>query len=392
MLIIKILFWICLLAVLYTYIGYPLLLVLLKMLFKKETKISNINSFYPKVTLFVTAYNEADFVDSKVKNSFELDYPKDKLEFVWVTDGSDDKTNELLANYPEIKVYFKPERNGKINAMNRGMDFINSEIVIFSDGNTLLSPQTVSEMVKIFQNQKVGCIAGEKRILLSDKDDAATSGEGMYWKYESWVKNLDSELGSCIGAAGELFAIRKDLFFKVPEDTILDDFIISLTIASKGYKIAYAPNAYAMEKASANVAEEMKRKIRIAAGSIQSTVRLKKILNPFKYGFLSFQYISHKIFRWIIVPLALFIMFFANGLLIIQQGFEHGLYLLIFMGQIVFYSFVLIGALFQNTKISLPVLFVPYYFFMGNIAMWQGFFRYRKGKQSVNWERAKRAS
>lgn len=381
-----ILFWFLVSIVIYSYLGYPALLFFISF-FKKSAKANILSSYEPKVTLFVTAYNEEDNVDVKVKNSLELEYPKDKLELVWVTDGSNDKTNELLKKYAEVKVYYEPERKGKINAMNRGMAFVNSEIVVFSDGNTLLNKQAIQEIVNCFKNTNVGCVAGEKRIEITGKDAAATAGEGFYWKYESWIKNLDAKTGSCVGAAGELFAIRKSLFFIVEPDTILDDFIISLRIAMQGYKIDYAPNAYAVEKASASVAEEMKRKVRIAAGSIQTLLRISSLLNVFKHGYLSFQYISHKVMRWVAAPVSMLLLIPLN----IYLSFQHPLYAVILGAHGVFYLLVVLGRLLSNRKISLGVLFVPYYFFMANLSMWMGFVRFVKGKQSVNWERAKRS-
>lgn len=387
MILFEIFFWLLIFLIFYSYAGYPLLLFILSKFKSGHTFQENNEHYQPTVTLFVTAYNEQDFVDFKIANSLALDYPKDKIELVWVTDGSDDRTNDLLKQYPEVKVYFQPARNGKINAMNRGMDFVNSEIVIFSDGNTLLSSETVKEMVTRFKDKNVGCIAGEKRIQLSDKDSAAAAGEGFYWKYESWIKMMDAKTGSCVGAAGELFAIRKELFFKVAPDTILDDFIISLTIAMQGYKIDYSPKAYATEKASANIGEEMKRKVRIAAGSIQSLVRLKSLMNIFKYGFLSFQFLSHKVMRWIVTPISLMLLIPINIILAINyKG-----YAILLLLQLFFYLFTFLGWILKDKKIGMSILFLPYYFFMANLSMWLGFFRYVKGTQTVNWERAKRS-
>ena len=385
-------FWSLMFCIIYSYVLYPLLLQVLVWLKPKKTNTAIDLSNLPSVTLFITAYNEQAYVDQKVENSNNLIYPKDKIEQLWVTDGSNDNTNKLLKKYPEVRVLFEAQRKGKINAMNRGMDYIDSDIVVFSDGNTLLGQETIMEIAKLFQNQKVGCIAGEKRIETKNKDAAASAGEGFYWKYESWLKNLDAKFGSTIGAAGELFAIRTSLFQKVESGTILDDFIISLRIAMQGYKVDYSQKAFAIEKASANVGEEMKRKVRIAAGSIQTLVRLAALLNLFKYKKLSFQYISHKVLRWVVVPLSLLGIIILNAYIIYANQFDfQNIYGVIGLLQLLFYIVVFIGHVLKNRSIQIRLLFVPYYFFMANLAMYLGFIKNIRGKQSVNWERAKRA-
>jgi cellulose synthase/poly-beta-1,6-N-acetylglucosamine synthase-like glycosyltransferase len=342
----------------------------------------------PEITLFVTAFNEERHVDEKVQNSLQLNYPKEKLKLVWVTDGSDDNTNELLRKYQEVEVHFKPERKGKMHAMNRGVGFVESEIIVFSDGNTVLGKDTLMEIARMFANPKVGCVAGEKRVMSNHKDGAAASGEGFYWKYESFIKKHDAIAGSTVGAAGELFAVRRNLFEPVEHDTILDDFIISLRIAGKGYKIDYSPDAFASESASVNVKEEMKRKIRIAAGSFQAFGRLLFLFNIFKRPMLAFQYLSHKVLRWIVVPFALPVVFVLNGVVALEK---EPFWAMLFAAQVFFYLLVALGLVLQNKKIKSKILFVPYYFFVANFSQWKGFFRYLKKQQSVNWERAQRA-
>jgi cellulose synthase/poly-beta-1,6-N-acetylglucosamine synthase-like glycosyltransferase len=383
-------FFIFLGIVIYAYLLYPVLiwaLASIKCWFEKP--IHTTNNTLPRITLLVAAYNEENHVDEKVKNSIALNYPKDKLKLVWITDGSTDNTNQLLKQYPEVELHYSPERRGKIHAMNRGMKLINSEVVVFSDGNTLLGENTLLEIARLFSNPKIGCIAGEKRVFIDKKDGAAAAGEGIYWKYESFIKKQDARFGSTIGAAGELFAVRKALFKPVEPDTILDDFMISLRIAAKGYKIGYSPEAYAIEKASANVGEEMKRKIRIAAGSFQSIGRLAFLFNLFRYPKLSFQFISHKVLRWIGVPLALPTLVILNTILFLQDYSPFWLSILI--AQLAAYTLAVLGYLLQDKKIAPKILFVPYYFLAANWAQWLGFFRHMKGQQSVNWERAKRA-
>lgn len=395
MLTLKIIFWALLFIVFYAYLGYGILLfflVKIKRLVKGRPRPAD-NTYEPDVTLFVAAYNEKDYVDAKVQNSLSLDYPKDKIKMVWVTDGSDDGTPELLKKYENqgVRVYHKPERGGKIGAMNRGMQFVDTPIVIFSDANTILGPESIRRIVNLFSNPKVGCVSGEKRIFQKEAQSAAAT-EGIYWKYESKLKKWDAELYSVVGAAGELFAIRTDLYQEVERDTLLDDFIISLRIAMNGYTIQYDPEAYAIEAPSANVKEELKRKVRIAAGGIQSIVRLKPLLNPLRYGILSFQYISHRVLRWTLAPFSLPLLFILNLIIALNSGFDmNNLYTWLFLGQILFYVMALTGWILESKHLRIKILFVPYYFLIMNYAVFLGFARYLKKQQSVNWERAQRA-
>lgn len=392
----KIVFWVLLFVILYTYIGYGVLLftlVKIRKFFKIGRELVVNPSYEPAVTLFIAAYNERDYIEAKMKNSLELDYPKEKLTVLWVTDGSDDGTPELLKKYSNAQVHHMHARNGKIGAMNRGIKFVKTPIVIFSDANTLLGKESVRRIVRLFGDETVGCVSGEKRISCAESEAASGSGEGLYWRYESALKKWDAELNSVVGAAGELFALRTNLYRTVEKDTLLDDFIISLRVAQQGYKIQYDPKAYAIEKASANVKEELKRKIRISAGGIQSVIRLKSLLNIFKYGTLSFQYISHRVLRWTLTPICLFLLIPASIVIVGTEGFFYiGLYSILFWLQVLFYSFALLGWFFENRTTRVKFLFVPYYFFIMNLSVILGFIRYTLKIQSVNWERAERAT
>ncbi len=389
-------FWASLFIIFYSYLGYGILLFLIIRIRRAlglGSAFSGNEDYEPEVTLFVAAYNEKDELHAKVANSMSLNYPKEKVRQLWVTDGSTDGTPQMLRHYGGIQVLHKPERNGKIAAMNRGMRQVETPIVIFSDGNTHLGKEAIQEIVRLFRDPKVGCVSGEKRIYSKDADAAAGAGEGLYWKYESQLKKWDAELYSVVGAAGELFAIRTELWQEVEKDTLLDDFMISLRVAMNGYTIQYNPEAYAIESASANVKEELKRKVRISAGGIQSVVRLAPLLNIFKYGVLSFQYISHRVLRWTLTPLLLLLILPINGWLAWQEGFlSFGLYSFLFWGQVLFYGAALLGWFLENRHIKVKVLFVPYYFFIMNLSVYLGFARYLKGSQSVNWERAQRGT
>ena len=378
-------FWICIFIIVYTYLGYGIVLLLLvtvKRLFKDNKGI--ISYYQPNVTLLVAAFNEENYIKDKIENSLSLDYPKDKIEFLLVTDGSDDATPEIIKKYPQIKLMHRPERQGKIVAVERAMSEVHGEIVVFTDANTLINKEAINNIVQHFSNEKIGVVSGEKRILNRETDEAAGAGEGFYWKYESKLKKWDDELYSVMGAAGELFALRTKLFEPIPKDSLIEDFYMSFKIIEKGYKIAYEPDAYALEEPSASVSEELKRKIRIAAGGIQSIVRLKELLNPFKYGVITFQYISHRVLRWTLAPLALPMVFITNALLI-----NHGLlYVYLFIGQALFYLAAILGLLLEKKHIRLKLLFIPYYFCIMNYAVYIGFIKYLKGTQSVLWEKS----
>ncbi|MBV4045702.1 glycosyltransferase family 2 protein, partial [Bacteroides xylanisolvens] len=241
-----------------------------------------------------------------------------------------------------------------------------------------------------FQDPKVGCVAGEKRIAVQTKDGAAAGGEGIYWKYESTLKALDARLYSAVGAAGELFAVRNELFEAMEPDTLLDDFILSLRITMKGYTIAYCTNAYAIESGSADMREEEKRKVRIAAGGLQSIWRLRPLLNPFRYGILSFQYTSHRVLRWSITPFLLFALLPLN-IAILLLGGSTIFYGVLLAMQVLFYGLGYGGYYLSTKQIKNKLLFIPYYFLFMNINVLKGIRYLKKKKGSGAWEKARRA-
>lgn len=370
----------------YAYVGYGILLYVLvkiKNLFIRKPKFNN--QVLPEVTLLVAAYNESDYVLDKVKNTIAQNYPSDKLKIVFVTDGTTDDSIEKLKSFEQVKVYHSDERKGKMAAINRVMPLIKSPITVFTDANAMLNTDAIKSMVEHFVNPKVGVVAGEKQIIKVSENNAEV-GEGLYWKYESFLKKLDSELYSTVGAAGELYAIRTSLFQTLETDTLLDDFVLSLRICSKGYVTAYEPSAKAMETASLNIAEELKRKVRISAGGIQSVLRLQTLLNPFKHGWLTFQYLSHRVLRWTLVPVFLVLMPIVNLFLLDNPLYQLSLFL-----QVAFYSLAILGYVFEKKGKKFKALYVPYYFSFMNYAAILGFKRFYSNQQAVTWEKAARA-
>ena len=392
--VIEILFWIGIGIVFYTYLGYGIVLYLMvkiKELFVKP-RSPRLPEPLPEATLLIAAYNEEAIVASKMVNCRQLDYPADKLRIVWVTDGSDDGTNERLQTRwaGKATVHFQPLRQGKTAAMTRGMTLVDTPLVVFTDANTMVNREAIREIVLAFRNPKVGCVAGEKRIAVQAKDGAAAGGEGIYWKYESTLKALDARLYSAVGAAGELFAVRRELFETMEPDTLLDDFILSLRITMKGYIIAYCTNAYAIESGSADMREEEKRKVRIAAGGLQSIRRLRPLLNPFRYGVLSFQYTSHRVLRWSVTPFLLFALLPLNVAILLTGG-SPVFYGVLLVLQVFFYGLGYWGYYLSTRQIKNKLLFIPYYFLFMNINVLRGIRYLKKKRGSGTWEKAKRA-
>lgn len=384
--------WISLFIVAYTFVGYGVLLffiVKLKRLFIKPFQFKD-QSILPTVTILIAAWNEEDMIVEKIHNTLALDYPKEKLQVIFITDGSTDQTPELIKPFTSVTLLHSDVRAGKMAAIKRAIPYANGEIMVFTDANTFLNDRAIKELVKHYQNLKVGAVAGEKRIFVDEKADASSAGEGFYWKYESKLKAWDYELYSNVGAAGELFSIRTELYQPVESDTIIDDHMIAMRIAENGYIIAYEPNAYATETASANTGEELKRKIRIAAGGIQSILRLKKAANPFYYPIFTFQYISHRVLRWTITPFLLLFAFVLNAVIAYQT--DSGFYKILFLLQVTFYMLSLMGLLFEQKNIKIKAFFIPYYFCLMNYAVVAGMIRFYQKNQSAAWERSKRKS
>lgn len=388
---VKFLFWLSIFFIIYSYFGYALLIKAYLLLKKKVyKKIEYVETFFqPCVTLVVAAYNEEDIILEKIKNCLGLNYPSEKLKFVFVADGSSDNTVNIIKLYPQIELYFLPERKGKVAAINRVMNNIKTDYVIFCDANTILNDDAVKEIVKHYRNKKIGGVAGEKKVVpVIGLDNSGTESEGLYWKYESKLKQIDSDFYTVVGAAGELFSIRTNLFEPVATDVLLDDFIMSMNICKKGYRIIYEPKAYASEAASITMKDEKNRKIRISAGGFQSVVMLKSLLNIFKYGKLSFLYISHRVFRWVLCPFLLPIILICNINLIHSP--KSFIYQALLITQLIFYGTALIGWVLIKKNKKIGFFHSTYYFVFMNIIMYYGLFRYINNEQSVLWIKAKR--
>lgn len=383
-----------LLIVFYTYLGYGILLYIiirLKRLFKGNPLKAVLPSDeeLPTMTLMICAYNEEDVVAEKMANTLALDYPHDKFRIMWVTDGSNDCTNELLQAYPEVDIVFSPERRGKTAALKHGLRELKTRYVAFTDANTMINRDALREIARLFMDPTVGCVSGEKRVAARKAGEMAAEGEGLYWRYESTLKKWDSELYSAMGAAGELYAIDPTLVHEVPDEALLDDFMMSMYIVQAGRRIAYTPDAYALEYGSANIFEESKRKRRIAAGGLQSIWWLRSMLNPLHQPLVAFQYISHRVLRWSVTPVALIILLIVNTLLVY---FKVGtFYIVMLVLQLLFYLMSLAGWWLDRRGHKNKLLYTAYYFVFMNINVFRGMAYLRTHGKSGAWEKARRS-
>ncbi len=410
MTVLKTLFWACIILVCYTYVGYGILLWLfvhIKRIVRGRTvqPVLPTDEALPHVTLLICAYNEQDIVDEKMKNTGALDYPQDKLHIMWVTDGSTDHTNDYLKRFQNVQIVYTAERKGKTAALNHGISQITSPITVMTDANTMLNKEAVREIVRCFMNPQVACVAGEKRVKARHEDQVAAKGEGLYWKYESQLKKLDSELYSAMGAAGELNAIRTHLYQPMPENALLDDFVMSMRMVDQGYRIAYTSEAYALEYGSANIEEEAKRKQRIAAGGLQSCWWLRNMMNPFHqisaypqrqftsnifHQFtVAFQFVSHRVLRWTITPVALLALIPLNVALVMMKA--GSVYSIFWILQICFYLAAYWGWKSEQNGRKNKFFYVCYYFLFMNMNVFRGMRYLANHKSSGTWEKAKRA-
>ncbi len=374
-------FWSLTALLAFTYLGYGPLVALLSKFNRKKNLTDSAE--LPAITLLVAAYNEADWVEAKLRNCRELNYPPEKLTLLFVTDGSDDGTPELLRRHPDVLVFHRPERAGKTAAVNRVMPFVKTPLTVFTDMNALLNPDSLRLMVRHFADASVGCVAGEKRVA---SRNAAGAGESLYWRYESQMKRWDSDFYSTVGAAGELFAIRTELFCPPENDAILDDFLISMHVALQGYKIVYESEAYACEGPSENLREEWKRKIRICAGGFQTLVRRPQLLNFFRRPRLAFQFFWRRLARWLLAPVALAALLPIHIVLALKH---QGIYAWLLVAHLGFYVAALWGWRFGKNG---GAWVAPFYFLMMHYAALAGLFRHLFGAQPAAWAKVRRSA
>ena len=377
----EIIFWLSTIVIVYCYFGYPLILMPLRAFLSDPLKKGKAT---PSVSLLISAYDEEEFIEAKLKNCLELDYPKGKLEIIVGSDGSTDETENIIKKYNAqgVKLCRFGQRNGKIGVLNNIIPQAKGEVVLFSDANTIFRRDAIRKLVRNFSDPRVGCVCGEL-IFKNAKENEVGNLEGFYWRYEQFLKRIEGARGALLGANGGIYAIRKALFKPLPSDVIVEDFVIPMKILEKGYKVIYEPEAVAYEETSKKIIQELERRIRIGAGDFQALLLTWRILNPFR-GFAAFAYFSHKVIRWL-VPFLLITVFLANMALC-----GRGFYLSIFIMQCAFYGIAIAGRLLSRLDMRLKMFRLPYYFVSMNLALLFGFIRFCTNSQSVTWRRTER--
>ena len=366
------LFWFVIAIILYTFFGYPLLAGLAAKRWPRPVRQAPIR---PRVTLLIPAYNEQAVIAEKLHNSLALDYPPQQLTIVVVADGSDDDTAVISQQFQPhgIQLYYQPQRQGKIAAVNRVMPHLHSDIVVFTDANAMLAPDTLTAIVRNFADPDVAAVAGAKKV--------SGGGEGLYWRYESFLKQCDSQLSSVMGAAGELFAIRREQFAPPEPDSIIEDFVMSMRLVGGGWRVVYEPEAVASEPAMNSLNGDWQRRTRIAAGGFQAIRRLPQLLHP-RQGRVAWQYISHRVLRWAVTPFLLPLAYLLNLALSTTRPF----YRILLAGQTVFYLLAGWGGwrARQGSRRGLP--YTIFFFCFTNLAALAGFWRYITNRQPVTWQ------
>jgi cellulose synthase/poly-beta-1,6-N-acetylglucosamine synthase-like glycosyltransferase len=386
--VLEIIFGMSVFLVLYTYALYPAILFIISSQSGKRTGkaigITDVSPEYPSVSMVVAAYNEEKVIESKLRNCMEIDYPPDKIEFLIGSDGSTDRTDEIVSAFAlkarRIRLLDFPDRRGKASVLNRTVAESEGDFLVFSDANTMYEKDAVRALVAPFSDQDIGCVCGK---LVISRPEGSSSNDDLYWRYETWLKVMENRLGGVLGANGGIYALRRQLFLPIPPDTIIDDFVIGMKAREQGFRVHYAEDAVAREETTESDKAEFWRRVRIGAGNFQSIALLNRLLWPGE-GIFAFQFWSHKIIRWC-VPFFLILMFFSN-LCLARYGDG---YLVLLFCQALFYLLAILGT---TTKRSGLMFRVPSFFILMNLAFFVGFIKYLFNFQKVTWERTERFS
>jgi len=336
----------------------------------------------PTISLVIAAYREEKVILERLKNASLLDYPSDKLEIIIGVDGNEDLTGDLVRTFNDsaINLIQFPVRRGKASVLNDCIPQAKGEIIVLSDANTMMDRDSLRQLVKHFQNPKVGGVCD--KLILTD----CLSGkniDGMYWRYENFLKRCEGKLGTLLGVNGAIYAIRKDLYAPIPSNAIIDDFLIGMRIHLKGFRLHYENAAIAREETASSIDSEFHRRARIGAGGFQSLAWLWPLLNPLK-GRVSFAFWSHKVLRW--VGPALLIAAMGSNIVLSTSPF----YMRVLLIHEMFYLSAVLGLWFLHGNRWQKFARIPAMFVSMNAALLVGFGRFLSGIKSGTWKRTER--
>ena len=375
---ISISFWVLGMAVVYVYVGYPLILFLAVPRTRSGGAPVALDAL-PPVTLLISAFNEADCIADKLDNTLALDYPKGSLEVLVISDASDDGTDEIVSRYAArgVRLLRMPQRGGKTLGLNAGVAASHGEIIVFSDANALYRGDAVRRLVAPFAEARVGAVIGESTYVETESQSGRS--ESLYWRYETWIKALESSGGSVVGGDGAIYAVRRALYRPMRADA-LSDFVNPLQVVKAGFACVYEPRALSFEAAASDFAREYRRKVRIVNRAWRALISMREMLNPLKYGAFSFRLWSHKVLRWW-VPLSLVAVLATNVALLGAGPF----YQLTLALQIAFYALACSGFLARHRPRQPAALRIPFYFCLVNVASGVGLLEAMFGKSYTMW-------
>ncbi len=379
------LIWLCLGALVYTFVGYPLLMAGLSKVWPRPVRSAPIT---PRVTLLIPAHNEADVLERKLENALKLDYPKDALEILVVDDGSTDRTAEIARSFADrgVRLERQSPRQGKSVGVNLGVSRATGEIVVLSDASPEYRPDALRAALKHFADPEVGVVSG--RIRLKDSASTVEVPASLYWRYQEWLCVWESATGTTVGVNGNLFAFRKELFTPLPPDTINDEFTVAMNIASRGLRVLYEPTAVTHDLVSSSMSDEVSRRARINAGRYQALLQTSFL--SLAHPGLTFRLVSHKLSRPL-APLFMIGLLLASVACALRRGGDVAWFLV--MGQALLYGMAWFGWLAERHHWPRSrVVSVSYFFVSGNVAALIGLYRYATGRQSVTWAKRSVAS
>ena len=370
------LFWIVVVLVSYIYFGYPLILMVLSKI--RPSKPVRRTDITPTVSLIIPAYNEAKVIAQKIQNSLALDYPKEGLEIIIASDGSTDGTDQIMRTFAKqgVKLVALHPNQGKSSAENQAVAEARGEILLFSDADVMLQAGAVSKIGRNFADESVGCVIG-KITYLNENDTSVSEGECLYWRYELFLRNKESEVGNFAMGSG-IMALRWNLF-KPLDPNVGEDFVLPMQTVMAGYRVIYEPEAIS-ETILHQTKDMLRSKVRVISKDLRGLFLYQTILNPFRYPLYAWGLISHKLLRWL-VPYFLITLFAANLLLLGQLIYNLALGL-----QVAFYLFALVGYLWQKKNKPPRLLTIPFFFCLVNLAALVGVARFLMGKKSGQWQ------